>query len=36
MKTNAVRLLDQAKVPYRLVDYEAALARPAGSPQAEV
>ncbi|HEY9899225.1 MAG TPA: Cys-tRNA(Pro) deacylase [Pantanalinema sp.] len=22
MKTNAVRLLDQAKVPYRLVDYE--------------
>jgi len=44
MKTNAVRLLDQAKVPYRLVDYEVdesdlsaeSVARKIGMPEAQV
>lgn len=44
MKTNAVRLLDQAKIPYRLVDYEVdeadlsaeSVARKVGLPDAQV
>lgn len=44
MKTNAVRLLDQAKIPYRLVDYEVdesdlsaeTVARKVGMPEAQV
>lgn len=44
MKTNAVRLLDQAKIPYRLVDYEVdeadlsaeSVARKIGLPDAQV
>lgn len=44
MKTNAVRLLDQARIPYRLVDYEVdesdlsaeSVARKIGLPEAQV
>lgn len=44
MKTNAVRLLDQAKIPYRLVDYEVdesdlsaeSVARKIKMPEAQV
>lgn len=44
MKTNAVRLLDQARIPYRLVDYEVdvsdlsaeSVARKIGMPEPQV